>query len=148
MESIAFTDFSFSLRFLRGYRTRDYADELIFREARLFDGYVFNKDMIFGRLYRLFAKVLRCFKFWNLKQYTDSWSLKAAIKKIWSHGWEYWKKKEYRFLTTYFEYLEGCNDDERLFLLVRTSGSGLATDSPHSWTHPIVTGKQIGRAHV
>jgi hypothetical protein len=33
-------------------------------------------------------------------------------------------------LTTYFEYLEGCNDDERLFLLVRTSGSGLATDSP------------------
>lgn len=130
-----FTDFSFSLRFLRGYRTRDYADELIFREARLFDGYVCNKDMIFGRLYRLFAKVLRCFKFWNLKQYTDSWSLKSAIKKIWSYGWEYWKKKEYRFLTTYFEYLEGCNDDERLFLLVRTSGSGLATDSPHSWTY-------------
>ena len=38
-------------------------------------------------------------------------------------------------MTTYFEYLEGCNDDERLFLLVRTSGSGLATDSPHSWTY-------------
>ena len=48
-----FTDFSFSLRSLRGYRARDYADELIFREARLFDGYVANKDMIFGRLYRI-----------------------------------------------------------------------------------------------
>ena len=94
---------------------------------------VFDKDMIFGRLYRLFAKVLRCFRFWNLKQYTEPWSLKAAVKKIWSDGWEYWKKKEYRFLTTYFEYLEGCNDDERLF--PSHDRARLATDSPHSWTY-------------
>lgn len=117
-----FTDFSVGWRMHKGFRASNYADELIFRECRLFDGICLSEAEVFGKLYRFFAKVLRTFRFWRLSEIYDSDDLRRVVLTIFDNSYEYWKQREYRFLVQYFQYLEGCTDDERNFLLTRTIG--------------------------
>lgn len=117
-----FTDFSVGWRMHKGYRASDYQDEIIFRECRLFDGICISEREVFGKLYRFFAKVKRTFHFWKLFEVCDSDDLRNAVNTIFCESYEYWKVREYRFLVQYYQYLEGCTDDERIFLLTRTIG--------------------------
>lgn len=119
-----FTDFSVGWRMHKGYRASNYMDELIFRECRLFDGICISKNEVFGKLYRFFAKVKRTFRFWRLSEIFDSDQLKRTVNILFQESYEYWKVREYRFLVQYYEYLEGCTNDERIFLLTRVIGTG------------------------
>lgn len=118
-----FTDFSVGWRMHKGYRASNYMDELIFRECRLFDGICISKNEVFGKLYRFFAKVKRTFRFWRLSEICDADQLRRTVSILFQESYEYWKVREYRFLVQYYEYLEGCTNDERIFLLTRTIGT-------------------------
>lgn len=123
-----FTEFSVGWRMHKGYRASDYQDEVIFRECRLFDGICISEREVFGKLYRFFAKVKRTFRFWKLFEVCDSDDLRNAVNTIFRESYEYWKVREYRFLVEYYQYLEGCTDDERVFLLTRTIGTDFDKD--------------------
>lgn len=123
-----FTEFSVGWRMHKGYRASDYQDEIIFRECRLFDGICISEREVFGKLYRFFAKVKRTFHFWKLSEICDSDDLRNAVNTIFHESYEYWKVREYRFLVQYYQYLEGCTDDERVFLLTRTIGTDFDKD--------------------
>lgn len=123
-----FTEFSVGWRMHKGYRASDYQDEIIFRECRLFDGICISEREVFGKLYRFFAKVKRTFCFWKLFEICDSDDLRNAVNTIFHESYEYWKVREYRFLVQYYQYLEGCTDDERVFLLTRTVGTDFDKD--------------------
>lgn len=123
-----FTEFSVGWRMHKGYRASDYQDEIIFRECRLFDGICISEREVFGKLYRFFAKVKRTFHFWKLFEVCDPDDLRNAVDTIFRESYEYWKVREYRFLVQYYQYLEGCTDDERMFLLTRTIGTDFDKD--------------------
>ena len=70
---------------------------MIFRYIRL-ETFQLDFDSVVGKVYRFFSSVNRTLRFWRLDRYVLPEDLKKSLFKLFVSSFEYWSKKELRFL--------------------------------------------------
>lgn len=120
----AYTDF-FLDRHDKGFVHSD--DELIVLACRL-DApnqkyfHCLTYDQIYSKFYRLFNRIVRCCRFWNLFGFVSVYDRKL-IRYLLRASDDFWNEYSRRQLHDYYEFLENCNDKQRTFLFSRTVGN-------------------------
>ena len=89
---------------MSGFRTSSRYDFLIFDYIRLENVQV-NFDSVVGKIYRFFSAVNRTLHFWRLDRYVLPEDLKRSLLKLFVSSFEYWSKKELRFINDFYDYL-------------------------------------------
>ena len=79
-------------------------------------------DQIYSKFYRLFNRVVRCCRFWNLFGFVSVYDRKL-IRYLLRASDDFWNEYARRQLHDYYEFLENCNDKQRTFLFSRTVGN-------------------------
>lgn len=102
-------------------------DDLIIFACRL-DGpnhkfwHCLTRDQIYSKFYRLFNKVFRCCRFWNLFGFVTVYD-RRTICNLMDLSDKFWNEYASRQLHEYFEFLEKCSDKQRSFLFSHTPGN-------------------------
>lgn len=105
---------------MSGSRTSSRYDFLIFDYIRLENVQV-NFDSVVGKIYRFFSAVNRTLRFWRLDRYVLSEDLKRSLLELFTVSFNYWSKKELRFINDFYDYLS-VHPDSDSFLKSRTVG--------------------------
>lgn len=103
---------------MSGSRTSSRYDFLIFDYTRLEDVQI-DFDSVVGKIYRFFSAVNRTLRFWNLDKYVLSEDLKVSLLKVFVASFEYWSKKELRFINDFYDYLS-AHPESQAFLSSRS----------------------------
>lgn len=91
-----------------------YYDSLIFKFVRLeTDQIDFNS--VTGKVYRFLSSVNRTLRFWNLDRYILPYDLKDSLLKLFNTSFEYWSKRELRFLNDFYDYLSVHSETDSFF---------------------------------
>lgn len=114
-----------------GYRTASRYDFLIFDHIRL-ETVQLDFDSVVGKVYRFFSSVNRTLRFWRLDRYVLPEDLKRFLFKLFVSSFEYWSKKELRFLNDFYDYLS-VHLEADSFLKSRTVGYCLPSKSNESF---------------
>lgn len=101
-----------------GYRTASRYDFLIFDYIRL-ETVQIDFDSVVGKVYRFFSSVNRTLRFWRLDRYVLPEDLKKSLFKLFVSSFEYWSKKELRFLNDFYDYLS-VHPESQAFLNSRS----------------------------
>lgn len=119
--------FSFAKRYVRfyydvksGYRTASRYDFLIFDYIRL-ETVQLDFDSVVGKVYRFFSSVNRTLRFWHLDRDVLPYDLKESLLKLFIASFDYWSKKELRFINDFYDYLS-VHPEADSFLKSRTIG--------------------------
>ena len=103
---------------MSGSCTSSRYDFLIFDYTRLENVQV-NFDSVVGKIYRFFSAVNRTLRFWNLDRYVLPEDLKVSLFKLFTSSFEYWSRKELRFLNDFYDYLS-VHPESQAFLNSRS----------------------------
>lgn len=103
-----------------GYRTASRYDFLIFDHMRL-ETVQLDFDSVVGKVYRFFSSVNRTLRFWCLDRYILPEDLKRSLFKLFTVSFDYWSRKELRFLNDFYDYLSVHSESDS-FLKSRTVG--------------------------
>lgn len=103
-----------------GYRTASRYDFLIFDYIRL-ETVQLDFDSVVGKVYRFFSSVNRTLRFWRLDSYVLPEDLKGSLLKLFIASFDYWSRKELRFLNDFYDYLS-VHPETDSFLKSRTVG--------------------------
>lgn len=103
-----------------GYRIASRYDSLIFDYIRL-ETVQIDFNSVVGKIYRFFSSVNRTLRFWRLDRYVLSEDLKKSLLKLFVFSFEYWSKKELRFINDFYDYLS-VHPEADSFLKSRTVG--------------------------
>lgn len=107
-------------------------DSMIFSHIRLETVQV-DFDCVVGKIYRFFSAVNRTLRFWRLDRYVLPEDLKRSLFKLFVSSFEYWSKKELRFLNDFYDYLS-VHPESDSFLKSRTVGFCLPSkDNEFFW---------------
>lgn len=99
-------------------------DELIVTSVRL-DApnrkywHCLTYGQIYSKFYRLFNKVIRSARFWNLFGYVDVYR-RGSIYALMEASDNYWNEFARRQLYDYYAFLESCSEEQRSFLFSRS----------------------------
>lgn len=116
---------------MSGSRTSSRYDFLIFDYTRL-ETVQINFDSVVGKIYRFFSAVNRTLRFWNLDRYVLSEDLKRFLFKLFVSSFDYWSRKELRFLNDFYDYLS-VHPESDSFLKSRTVGYSLPSKDDESF---------------
>lgn len=114
-----------------GCRTASRYDSMIFSYIRLETVQV-DFDCVVGKIYRFFSAVNRTLRFWRLDRYVLPEDLKKSLFKLFVSSFEYWSKKELRFLNDFYDYLS-VHPESDSFLKSRTVGYCLSSKDDKSF---------------
>lgn len=114
-----------------GYRTASRYDSLIFKFIRLETVQV-SFDSVVGKIYRFFSAVNRTLRFWHLDRYILPEDLKRSLFKLFVSSFEYWSRKELRFINDFYDYLS-AHPEADSFLKSRTVGYCLPSKDDESF---------------
>ena len=114
-----------------GYRTASRYDFLIFDYTRL-ETVQLDFDSVVGKIYRFFSAVKRTLRFWHLNRDVLPADLKRSLFKLFVSSFEYWSKKELRFINDFYDYLS-VHSEADSFLKSRTVGFCLPPKSDESF---------------
>lgn len=103
-----------------GYIQPSYYDSLIFEFIRLETDQI-DFNFVTGKIYRFFSAVYRTLHFWNLDRYVLPYDLKNSLFKLFITSFEYWSRKELRFINDFYDYLSAHPETDS-FLKSRTVG--------------------------
>jgi len=103
-----------------GSHTASRYDFLIFDYTRL-ETVQIDFDSVVGKIYRLFSAVNRTLRFWNLDRYVLPEDLNRSLLKLFVASFEYWSRKELRFINDFYDYLS-AHPEADSFLKSRTVG--------------------------
>lgn len=103
-----------------GYRTASRYDFLIFDYIRL-ETVQLDFDSVVGKVYRFFSSVNRTLRFWRLDSNVLPEDLKGSLLKLFIASFDYWSRKELRFLNDFYDYLS-VHPEADSFLKSRTVG--------------------------
>lgn len=103
---------------MSGSRTSSRYDFLIFDYTRLENVQV-NFDSVVGKIYRFFSAVNRTLRFWNLDRFVLLEELKVSLFKLFTSSFEYWSRKELRFINDFYDYLS-VHPESQAFLNSRS----------------------------
>ena len=78
-------------------------------------------DFVTGKIYRFFSSVSRTLRFWNLDRYVLFQDLKKSLLKLFTVSFDYWSKKELRFINDFYDY-PSVHSETDSFLKSRTVG--------------------------
>lgn len=120
---------------MSGSCTSSRYDFLIFDYTRLENVQV-NFDSVVGKIYRFFSAVNRTLRFWCLDRYVLSEDLKKSLLKLFVFSFEYWSKKELRFLNDFYDYLS-VHPESDSFLKSRTVGYCLPSKDDKSFWYEL-----------
>lgn len=101
-------------------RTASMYDFLIFNYTRL-EAVQINFDSVVGKIYRFFSAVNRTLRFWKLDRYVLPEDLNRSLLKLFVSSFEYWSRKELRFINDFYDYLS-AHPEADSFLKSRTVG--------------------------
>jgi hypothetical protein len=113
------------------YYNVSYYDSLIFKFIRLETDQI-NFDSVAGKIYRFFSAVNRTLRFWCLDRFVLSQDLKKSLLKLFTASFEYWSRKELRFLNDFYDYLS-VHPETDSFLKSRTVGYCLPSKDDESF---------------
>lgn len=116
---------------MSGSCTSSRYDFLIFNYTRLENVQV-NFDSVVGKIYRFFSAVNRTLHFWNLDRYVLPEDLKVPLFKLFTSSFEYWSRKELRFINDFYDYLSAHPESDS-FLKSRTVGFCLPSKDDESF---------------
>lgn len=114
-----------------GYCTASRYDFLIFDYIRL-ETVQLDFDSVVGKIYRFFSSVNRTLRFWRLDRYILPEDLKRSLFKLFVSSFEYWSKKELRFINDFYDYLS-VHPEADSFLKSRTVGFCLPSKDNESF---------------
>lgn len=114
-----------------GYCTASRYDFLIFDYIRL-ETVQLNFDSVVGKIYRFFSSVNRTLCFWRLDRYVLSEDLKRFLFKLFVSSFDYWSRKELRFINDFYDYLS-VHPESDSFLKSRTVGYCLPSKDDESF---------------
>lgn len=114
-----------------GYCTASRYDFLIFDYIRL-ETVQLNFDSVVGKIYRFFSSVNRTLCFWRLDRYVLSEDLKRFLFKLFVSSFDYWSRKELRFINDFYDYLS-VHPESDSFLKSRTVGFCLPSKDDESF---------------
>lgn len=114
-----------------GYRTASRYDFLIFDYIRL-ETVQLDFDSVVGKIYRFFSSVNRTLRFWRLDRYVLPEDLKKSLFKLFVSSFDYWSRKELRFLNDFYDYLS-VHPESDSFLKSRTVGYCLPSKDDESF---------------
>lgn len=97
-----------------GHIQSSYYDSLIFRFIRLETDQV-DFNSVTGKIYRFFSAVNRTLRFWNLDRYVLPSDLKNSLFKLFVASFEYWSRKELRFINDFYDYLSAYPKTDSFF---------------------------------
>lgn len=118
-----------------GYRTASRYDFLIFDYIHL-ETVQLNFDSVVGKVYRFFSAVNRTLCFWHLDRYVSSQDLKRSLLKLLTASFDYWSRKELRFINDFYDYLS-VHPEADSFLKSRTVGFCLPSKSNESFWNEV-----------
>jgi hypothetical protein len=118
-----------------GYRTASQYDFLIFNYIRL-ETVQLDFDSVVGKIYRFFSSVNRTLRFWRLDRYVLPEDLKRFLFKLFVSSFEYWSKKELRFINDFYDYLSAHPESDS-FLKSRTVGYCLPSKDDESFWNEV-----------
>jgi hypothetical protein len=101
-----------------GYRTASRYDFLIFDYIRL-ETVQLDFDSVVGKIYRFFSSVNRTLRFWRLDRYVLPQDLKKSLFKLFIASFDYWSRKELRFINDFYDYLS-AHPESQAFLNSRS----------------------------
>lgn len=116
---------------MSGSRTSSRYDFLIFDYTRL-ETVQIDFDSVVGKIYRFFSAVNRTLRFWNLDRYVLSEDLKRFLFKLFVSSFDYWSRKELRFINDFYDYLS-VHPESDSFLKSRTVGYCLPSKDDKSF---------------
>lgn len=116
---------------MSGSRTSSRYDFLIFDYTRL-ETVQIDFDSVVGKIYRFFSAVNRTLRFWRLDRYVLPEDLKRFLFKLFVSSFEYWSKKELRFINDFYDYLSAHPESDS-FLKSRTVGYCLPSKDDKSF---------------
>lgn len=116
---------------MSGSRTSSRYDFLIFDYTRL-ETVQIDFDSVVGKIYRFFSAVNRTLRFWNLDRLVLSEDLKRFLFKLFVSSFDYWSRKELRFLNDFYDYLS-VHPESDSFLKSRTVGYSLPSKDDESF---------------
>lgn len=114
-----------------GYCTASRYDFLIFDYIRL-ETVQLDFDSVVGKIYRFFSSVNRTLRFWRLDRYVLSEDLKRFLFKLFVSSFDYWSRKELRFINDFYDYLS-VHPESDSFLKSRTVGYCLPSKDDESF---------------
>ena len=114
-----------------GYCTASRYDFLIFDYIRL-ETVQLDFDSVLGKIYRFFSSVNRTLRFWNLDRYVLPEDLNRSLLKLFVASFEYWSRKELRFVNDFYDYLSAHPETDS-FLKSRTVGYCLPSKDAESF---------------
>lgn len=115
-----------------GYRTASRYDFLIFDYIRL-ETVQLDFDCVVGKIYRFFSAVNRTLRFWHLDRHVLLEDLKRFLFKLFVSSFEYWSRKELKFINDFYDYLSVYPEADS-FLKSRTVGYHLPSkDNKSFW---------------
>ena len=124
-----YADYYYGIR--SGIYNSSYYDSLIFEYIRLETDQI-NFDSIVGKVYRFFSSVNRTLRFWCLDRYILPEDLKRSLFKLFTVSFDYWSRKELRFLNDFYDYLS-VHPESDSFLKSRTVGYCLPSKDDKSF---------------
>ena len=108
-------------------------DSMIFSYIRLETVQV-DFDCVVGKIYRFFSAVNRTLRFWRLDFYISSEDLKISLFNLFVASFDYWSKKELKFINDFYDYLS-VHPESDSFLKSRTVGYCLPSrDDKSFWS--------------
>lgn len=116
---------------MSGSRTSSRYDFLIFDYTRL-ETVQIDFDSVVGKIYRFFSAVNRTLRFWNLDRHVLSEDLKRFLFKLFVSSFDYWSRKELRFINDFYDYLS-VHPESDSFLKSRTVGYCLPSKDDKSF---------------
>nr|DAF40748.1 MAG TPA: Replication associated protein [Microviridae sp.] len=116
---------------MSGSRTSSRYDFLIFDYTRL-ETVQIDFGSVVGKIYRFFSAVNRTLRFWNLDRHVLSEDLKRFLFKLFVSSFDYWSRKELRFLNDFYDYLS-VHPESDSFLKSRTVGYSLPSKDDESF---------------
>lgn len=116
---------------MSGSRTSSRYDFLIFDYTRL-ETVQIDSDSVVGKIYRFFSAVNRTLRFWNLDRHVLSEDLKRFLFKLFVSSFDYWSRKELRFINDFYDYLS-VHPESDSFLKSRTVGYCLPSKDDKSF---------------
>lgn len=116
---------------MSGSRTSSRYDFLIFGYTRL-ETVQIDFDSVVGKIYRFFSVVNRTLRFWNFDRHVLSEDLKRFLFKLFVSSFDYWSRKELRFINDFYDYLS-VHPESDSFLKSRTVGFCLPSKDNESF---------------
>lgn len=116
---------------MSGSRTSSRYDFLIFDYTRL-ETVQIDFDSVVGKIYRFFSAVNRTLRFWNLDRHVLFEDLKRFLFKLFVSSFDYWSRKELRFINDFYDYLS-VHPESDSFLKSRTVGYCLPSKDDESF---------------